>query len=851
MSGCATCGASAGSACPCETIPFPQIVCNPANLPAIGYRVGTYLSFRHRLLQSLPGEVALTVWQPGAEGDLAVQMVEWAAYLSDILTFYNERIANEAYLGTALLPASVNHLVQLLGYRPRPALGARAKLAAVLSTGARPPVAVPKGLQVKSKPAPGQQPQVFELDQDSTVTAPDLISAVVSPANRPLLAPGGGALWLAGKVSGIKNGERLLLIDAAALTAQTVTDYAWIGVTGSSPQTDPLGNAVTQVSFSAVTSSIAGGAQAANYVLLRPGVSGPLWGFPVTAPQAVVSASGGTATITLASVARGVAPGSLVLLDVSDGAISGVVTPTPAIAQSYAEAVWYANGNGPAPPPAASPPPTPVGIPVAQIGIAVGNTATWATAWNNARAQVTVRWGWNPVGTLTPVLSAADLTFTGGTTALVPAPGAAPFPALPATALLEDANFNATAGTLNAASTPAGAATLTPNATAPIPASGLGSPITAMFDLLPFSRGKTVASEVLGSGNPAVAGHDFKLTNAPVTYFADAASISGDSFSSTVQVGVNGVRWQEVRSFYGQPPNAQVFVLREDDAGYTHVTFGDGVQGARLPTGTNNVVATYRYGAGAATPAAETLTTVQTPTPGLKGFRNPLPPTGGSDADSPARLSSLAPASVLTFNRAVSLDDYQAIAAGTAGVNQALAEYVFDPAAQRPLVTLWIAGDSDALAKVTQALAGIAMPNQGLRIKTATPVPAKQTLTYLRDPRYGDAAVQAGLTTALLDPDHGALGANVLGIGQTLYESQIAAACLAVPGVTAIHDVAFTAGDPRRRIFLGRFAGGRLALLRGLRPAACAGHRWNPGPGSYFSVPNDGQHLVLNGGPVS
>jgi predicted phage baseplate assembly protein len=850
MSAWPPCGGSS-SACPCETIPFPQIVCNPANLPTIKYRVGDYLSFRNRLLQALPGEVALTVWRPGAEGDLAVQMVEWSAYLGDILTFYNERIANEAYLGTAYLPASVSHLVQLLGYRPRPALGARAKLAAVLSTGARPPVSVPARLQVQSKPAPGKQPQVFELDQDSTVTAPDLISAVVSPANPRLLGADGKTLWLAGKVSGIKTGERLLLINAQALTAQTVSDYAWISVAASSLQTDPLGDKVTQVTLSAVTSTIAANAHAMNYVLLRPSLSGPLWGYPVTPPQAVVSGSGGTATVTLASVARDMSPGSLLLLDVSDGAASGVVTPTPVIVQTYAESVWYANGNGPSAP-QGSPPPTPIGIPVAELGFAIANAANWATAWNNARANVTVRWTWNPVGTLSPVLTQADLTFTGGNTELVPAPGTPAFPTSPTAALLEDGNGNATAGTLNPAGAPPGAVTLTPDATAPIPDAGLASPITAMFDLLSFSRGKTVASEVLGSGNPAVAGQDFKLVNAPVTYLADPASISGDGFSSTVQVSVNGVRWQEVQSFYGQKPDAQVFVLREDDAGSTHVTFGDGVQGARLPTGTNNVVATYRYGAGAQAPAPQTLTVVQTPTPGLKGFRNPAPPTGGADPDSPARLSSLAPASVLTFNRAVSLDDYQAIAAGAPGVTQVLAEYVFDPPAQRPLVTLWIAGDSDALAQATEALAGITMPNQVLRIKAATEVLAKLTLTYVRDPRLGDTAVQAGLTTALLDPNHGVLGAKILGIGQTLYESQIAAACLAVPGVTAIHDVSFTAENPLQHILLRRFVGNRLTF-GGMRaqPVACSGRRWNPGAGSYFSVPNDGQHLKLNGAVAS
>ena len=43
---------------------------------------------RHRLLAPAPG-------------DLGLQVLEWWAYLGDILTFYNERIANEGYLRTA------------------------------------------------------------------------------------------------------------------------------------------------------------------------------------------------------------------------------------------------------------------------------------------------------------------------------------------------------------------------------------------------------------------------------------------------------------------------------------------------------------------------------------------------------------------------------------------------------------------------------------------------------------------------------------------------------------------------------------------------------------------------------
>jgi hypothetical protein len=180
-----SCTATATSACPCGTVTFPQVICNPPGLSTIPYRIGDYVAFRHRLLQALPGETELVVWRPGATGDLAVQIMEWCAYVFDILSFYNEWIANEDWLGTAQLPESVNHLVQLLGYRPRPALGSAGTLAALLSPGARLPVTLPAGMQVQSKPGPGQQPQVFELSAGgATVTAPDVILQAMSPASR-------------------------------------------------------------------------------------------------------------------------------------------------------------------------------------------------------------------------------------------------------------------------------------------------------------------------------------------------------------------------------------------------------------------------------------------------------------------------------------------------------------------------------------------------------------------------------------------------------------------------------------------------------------------------------------------
>jgi hypothetical protein len=836
--------------CPCGTIMFPQAVYNPPALSAISYRPGDYIGFRHALLQALPGEEELTelsngqvvqIWRPGVEGDLALQMVEWWAYLSDVLTFYNERAANEAYLRTALLPESVNRLIQLLGYRPRPALGARVTLAALVN-GTK-PVTLAKGFQVQSKPGPGKQPQTFELDADTTVKTPDVISAQLSTADRPLLPSGGaigpagqtGFIWLAGKVSGIKQGDKLLLVNAQALNGQSTADFAWLGITGTAPQSDPTGNPVTQVTYSVLAGATATGEPAANHVLLRSSQAISPWAFPTSAP--VITQS----SIELGGLARGVGSGDLMLLEVIGTTEPGVAT-TAIIVQTYSEVVWYANGDGPNPP-SESPPNTipAISIPHSHITFVPQLTGNW----NNYASQITVRWGWTSVGRLVPVLRAQDIAYAGGGTALASASGA-PFPAGKNSVLLEDANG---AGASAEATTNA-SGTVTLSSLTPLPQGGLAPPIEMFFNLLPVSRGKTVANEILGSGDPAVPGQDFTLQQSPVTYLQDPASKSGDNYSSTVRVSVNGLQWSEVRSFYGQDKNAPVFLLREDAQGRTHVVFGDGTNGARLPTGADNVVAGYRYGAGADAPAPETSTVVLNPQPGLKAIRNPLSPTGGADADPPSRIRTLAPRSVMTFDRAVSLDDFEAIAAGAPGVVHAKADFAFDPLAQRPRVTLWVAGDQGAVAAAHTALIGAADPNRPVDIKPATPIEATIRLTYVRDPRRDDATVRAALTAALLDSDTGLFGANVVGIGQVFYNSQIYAACRSVPGVEAIHNLSFTTADalPPQQARTARL----VSFAIGFSPQpVCIEHRHDPGAGKYFLIPNDPQHFQINSSVAS
>jgi hypothetical protein len=198
----------------------------------------------------------------------------------------------------------------------------------------------------------------------------------------------------------------------------------------------------------------------------------------------------------------------------------------------------------------------------------------------------------------------------------------------------------------------------------PVPT--LVPPLRVLFNLLPVTRGKTVSNEVLGNGNAALAGQDFVLQNAPVTYLQSPESVSGDDYSSTVRVWVNGLEWKEVRSFYGLFADAQAFVTEEDGQGKTHVLFGDGENGARLPTGVNNVTTSYRYGSGAQAPDAGSLTVVLKPQPGLKAIRNPVQVDGGSDPDAPSKVRKLAPRSV-HFQPGCPADDYEIIAAQAPG----------------------------------------------------------------------------------------------------------------------------------------------------------------------------------------
>jgi hypothetical protein len=813
-----------GSSCPCGQAQDPRVVRNPPGLRQIAYRADDFSGFRRAMLRPQPGEQAIGAWQP-AQGDLGLQVLEWWAYLADVLTFYNERIANESYLLTATRRTSIAKLVALLGYQPAPGLAATGSVA-VMRSAARPgePLVIPAGMRLTSVATPGVPSQTFETGAAASFTGVSSVPLTLAP-DTTLQANTDGtprSVLMAGRLSGVKAGDQLVLV--AKDFAGTDSSWSLVTVGTVTPAADPQTGAVnTLVTFSGggrgptptppeppdgtiltpvlddvladATSgfperarairSLGSGfhwragtdapvmpgppRQSTDYRLVRPSAVAALWN--QTTGAAIVDATGREPfQVHLSAAVRAISPGDMILFDCGAGVPSAL-----AIAAGVSEEFRAVPYPG-------SPPPKPADIAVAHTVLALTLTASDANALRdvNDPTTVAVRYGFKDVGTIIGIPAAALTSLPASVT--VPPSFALKSRAV-TTALLQDATGTGilvtvsaarpSQVTLNGAGSPPSAITLP-----------LAVPLRLLLDVVPVSRGTTVDSEVLGSGNAALANQSFTLAKSPLTYLA-----SGAGWASTLKVYVDEVEWQEVPSFYGQAPDARVFVVsRSPDQTVTTVTIGDGVNGARLTSGTGNVVATYRYGSGAASPPAGRLTTMSQPQPNLASIQNPVAVSGGADPQAPDHVRTDAPASIFTFGRAISATDYKVVASRAPGVSRTAAYWTFDRTEQRTLVTVYVGDDQAAAAAASAALAGSEDPNRPVSVRVATPITLWLSCTLVVAANRQVPAVVSAATAALCDPSGGLFSPARMGIGQRLYRSAIDAA-LMVPGVVAVHDL--------------------------------------------------------------
>jgi predicted phage baseplate assembly protein len=92
--------------------------------PRIDYVTKDYEGFKQGMLNQIP--LLLPDWTDRGEADFGVVLIELVAYVADILSYYQDRVANEAFLATATQRRSVTELLRLIGYQIDPGLAASA-----------------------------------------------------------------------------------------------------------------------------------------------------------------------------------------------------------------------------------------------------------------------------------------------------------------------------------------------------------------------------------------------------------------------------------------------------------------------------------------------------------------------------------------------------------------------------------------------------------------------------------------------------------------------------------------------------------------------------------------------------
>jgi hypothetical protein len=336
------------------------------------------------------------------------------------------------------------------------------------------------------------------------------------------------------------------------------------------------------------------------------------------------------------------------------------------------------------------------------------------------------------------------------------------------------------------------------------PLAGCYDPVAVriLANVAASTNGET-RTQILGSGDAATPYQRFTLAQTPLTY---VAAKSGGAMVSTLEIRVDGRLWTEVPRLFGTGPSDEVYTTVMDHDGVVTVQFGDGTTGARLPTGTNNVAATYRVGTGlAGRVAADQLTLPMSRPLGLRSVTNPLAAGLAADPEPPEVIRSNAARAALTLDRVVSLRDIEDFARSVPGIGKARADWLWD--GRMRLVHLTVAGagaqtvDDQAITDLPAALRAIGDPRLPLLVQAAEVVHVYVTASVVVDAAYEPATVLAAVATEVA----AALTVDARALGQPLTSGDIILAAHRVPGAAAVAVTAPPADVPS---FQARIVGG-------------------------------------------
>lgn len=889
-----SCNGTQGCECGCcagIAVETPQGEYNLPGLPAIAYRTGTWATFRESMLAGLSNSKypALGALKTRDTDDLSIALLDATAVMLDILTFYQERLANESYLRTATQLYSLTQLSRLIGYSPSPGVGASTYLAFTLKAATGLPtnpmttaITIPAGTNVQSVPGQGQTPQGFQTSAD-ILAKPDWNALAVQAGLPWVPAVGQTSVYLAGTNTQLNPGDAILIVGDERLVISTLSD-AWDLVHVTAVQPDNV-NQRTLVTWAEQLGQTGGPAVENPQVFaLRQRAS--IFGYNAMNPMLLTSTarcelgsaldsagtdwnfvqptdSNGDNLIDLDSVySKLTAGGWLWMVDGATGKtqlynLSTVMTASRSDYGMSAKVTRFIPDvaaidipfdveatrtlsvltQSEVLPATAQPLDHPLYGTQLDLGVLrpdlVGIAAVAVTGQN---PKLTVNAGETQTtipgvpGTIpqritvsfTPdddpsagytLAQGAVLTLLQPPNAIVNGDGSTPsWATYPGTPTLMVADSSGRTGTVTTALsnfilTPAAPSDPIVQETALVASITMQSNGVEWTQILLQAQllnvydrtGATVncnvgaatagspVTELLGNGSAATPNQTFVLKQSPLTYVT-APTPSGSV--SSLQVTANGAAWTAVPTLYNQKPSAQVYATTNLAGGAAQVTFGDGVEGATLPTGQNNIQANYRVGLGSAgnVPAATITTLVDRPV-GVGGVTNPLPATGGQDPQTVSGIRANAPLSVLTLGRAVSIADYQNFANSFAGIGKASALWIPNGTYRGVFLTIASASGA-ALTSTSQtptnlitALQQYGNPNVAIYPASFLETTFGLKANILYDPAYSQPAVEAAVMT-LLETTYSFANRT---FGQGVTFDEIAALIQGVAGVIAVN----------------------------------------------------------------
>ena len=408
----------------------------------------------------------------------------------------------------------------------------------MIASGDPGPSSIPDRFAIASKARPGLDSQTFELTTGTTFTAPTSVPGPPpddarhrSPrrAGPPAGSPPGageppphdqlivrGGVLVKGKPSGIKPGDRLLLIAQIRGRGRT-TPPRVVSVTGLVTRDRPARQA-----------QHAGAADAAPAALPGRRQGGRLRAQALDAHEPSRHGSRrrrldqGTARSCSTATARFLHAGDPLLVEVP-GAGTGSHHGTGfSVVQltNYQEVLWYANGTAVDADDGTVRQPDPADVARARRSPSPPAAASARSASRDHRGRGPGS-GWTDVGTLldTPVSQLSRRCRSKLTLARAPAaPGRG-----------RDARRSSRTRTATAPPSPRRPTDGSSDVT--IAAAGarrhdaaLAPPLQLLWDLITVTRGASVRGEQLGIGDATLAGQDFTLSRSPVTYLADGTS---------------------------------------------------------------------------------------------------------------------------------------------------------------------------------------------------------------------------------------------------------------------------------------------------------------------------------------